>query len=72
MKIRFYVDLYPGADPQKYSLCAWTSPIAKPDGVKRIAFDVAIPDSLLFGIDMVSPEVSKIDIVEEHAEKETP
>ena len=32
MKIRFYVDLHPGVDPQKYSLCAWISEeIAKRD-----------------------------------------
>lgn len=66
MKLRFYVDLYPGMDPSKYGIYAHTQPSAKPEGSKRLAFDVAIPDSLLFGIDAVSPEVGKPEEVEDH------
>ena len=67
MKIRFYVDIWPGIDPERHGLTAWTQPPAKTDGFKRVAFDVAIPDSLLFGIDAVSPEVGKVDLVEDHS-----
>jgi len=67
MKLRFYVDLWPGMDPSRYGVFANTQPSAKTDGCKRLAFDVAIPDSLLFGIDAVSPEVSKPEVVEDHA-----
>lgn len=34
---------------------------------KGVAFDVAIPDSLLFGLDAVAPEVGKVEVVEDHA-----
>lgn len=67
MKMRFYVDLWPGMDPGKYPLWATTAPSAKSDGAKRLAFDVAIPDHLLFSVDAVSPEVSKPDEVEDHS-----
>ncbi len=67
MKMRFYVDLYPGMDPARYGLCAWTHPSAKTEGTKRVAFDVAIPNSLLFGLDAVAPEVGKVEEVEDHA-----
>jgi hypothetical protein len=65
MKMRFYVDLYPGMDPARYGLCAWTQPSAKTEGTKRLAFDVAIPDSLLFGLDAVAPEVGKVEVVDD-------
>lgn len=67
MKIRFYVDLYPGMHPAKYGLCAWTQPSVKTEGAKRLAFDVAIPDSLLLGLDAVAPEVGKVEEVDDHA-----
>lgn len=63
MRVRFYIDLFPGIDPTKHNLCASTSPMIKQPGVKRIAFDVAIPDALLFAIDDVSPEVGKAEEV---------
>ena len=67
MKLRFYVDLWPGMDPTRYGLFATTQPCVKTEGCKRVAFDVAIPDSLLLGLDAVSPEVSKVEVVEDHA-----
>ncbi len=67
MKVRFYVDLWPGLDPSRYAVIASTQPCEKPDGVKRLAFDVAIPDSLLFGLDAIAPEVGKVEQVEDHA-----
>lgn len=67
MKLRFYVDLYPGMDPARYGLFAATQPSVKTEGTKRLAFDVAIPDSLLFGLDAVSPEVGKVEVVDDHA-----
>ena len=67
MKLRFYVDLWPGCDPARYGLMAMTQPGAKTEGSKRVAFDVTIPDSLMFGVDAVAPEVSKTEVVEDHA-----
>ncbi len=68
MKLRFYIDLWPGTDPTKYGLTAWTQPCVKTEGCKRIAFDVAIPDSLLFGLDAVAPEVGKVEEVLSHTD----
>ena len=62
MKLRFYVDFWPGYDPARYGLIAMTQPGAKTEGFKRVAFDVAIPDSLMFGVDAVAPEVSKPEV----------
>ena len=67
MKLRFYVDLWPGMDPARYALMATTQPCTKTDGCKRMAFDVAIPDALLLGVDAVSPEVSRPEEVDDHA-----
>ena len=67
MILRFYVDLWPGMDPARYGLSANTQPWEKTEGCKRVAFDVAIPDSLLFGLDAVAPEVGKVEVVEDHA-----
>jgi hypothetical protein len=61
MKIRMYIDLYPGIDPAKWGLCAYSNPSAKNEGSRRIAFDVTIPDSLLFQIDGYAPEVSAVE-----------
>ena len=66
MKLRFYVDLWPGIDPLRYGLSATTQPCAKTDGWRRLAFDVAIPDNLLYEIDAISPEVGRPEEVESH------
>ena len=67
MKVRFYVDLFPGIDPSRHGLWAWTEPSAKTEGSKRIAFDVTIPDELIFGLDAVVPEVSRPELVQHHS-----
>jgi hypothetical protein len=58
MKLRLYTDLWPGMDPQRYAVIATTQPGPKSDGTKRIAFDVTIPDSLIYAIDGHAAEVS--------------
>lgn len=68
MKVRFYVDLWPGLDPARSHLFASTAPVAKSPGAVRVAFDVAIPDALVFSVDAVSPEVGKVEIVEDHVD----
>lgn len=68
MKVRFYADLWPGLDPARSHLYASTSPPAKHPDTVRVAFDVAIPDALLFCVDAVSPEVGKVEIVEDHVD----
>lgn len=64
MKIRMYMDLYRGIDPSKAPLMANSQPWVKSDGVRRIAFDVTIPDSLLFEIDGYAAEVSAVTEVQ--------
>jgi hypothetical protein len=66
MKIRFYVDLWPGINPLAHSLCAWSQPPQNASTAKRLAFDVQIPDALLFDIDAISPEVGKVEVVADH------
>lgn len=63
MKLRFYVDIYPHSDPARYGMCAMTQPSVKSDGAKRIAFDVVVPDSLLFHVDGYASEVSSIEVM---------
>jgi hypothetical protein len=65
MKIRFYCDLWPGLDPVRFTLMASTLPVRKPDGAKRLAFDVQIPDHLLYAVDAESPEVRKVEVLDE-------
>lgn len=62
-KYRFYVDLWPGLNPQQYGLTATTRPGSKTTGTRRVAFDVAIPDEILFQVDAHSPEVSRPELV---------
>ena len=63
MKLRFYVDLWPGCDPSKWSTNATTQPGAKLKGYKRVAFDVTIPDSAIFDVDSEAPEVGTPKLV---------
>jgi hypothetical protein len=64
MKIRMYIDLYKGIDPARSPITANSQPWAKSENVKRIAFDVTIPDSLLFEIDGYAAEVSAVTEVQ--------
>lgn len=61
MKLRMYIDLWPGLDPARYSINATSQPSAKYEGNRRIAFDVTIPDSLLFQVDGHAAEVSAVE-----------
>lgn len=63
MKFRFYVDIHPYSNPAKYGIFAMTQPAEKVPGSKRIAFDVVLPDSLLFHVDGYASEVSKVEVV---------
>ncbi len=64
MKLRFYIDLYPGMNPSQFAVYANTQPGAKSEGTRRIAFDVTIPDSLMFQVDGHAAEVSPIEEVQ--------
>lgn len=46
MKVRFFLDIWPGLLPEHHSMLATTRPAKKTDGVRRVAFDVEIPDHL--------------------------
>ena len=64
MKFRFYIDFWPDASYQiKNGLTAMTQPNAKMDNYKRVAFDVTVPDELLFEYDLVAPEVSRVEVL---------
>lgn len=65
MKLRFYIDLWPGINPNAHSLTAWTIPPAKTSTARRVAFDVTIPDAAIFDIDMIAPEVGRPEVVAE-------
>jgi hypothetical protein len=58
-----YIDLFPGAYPPKWDLWAHSNPSSKNQGNTRIAFDVTIPDELLFQIDAYAPEVSAVEVL---------
>lgn len=67
MKLRFYADFWQGQGAAtQFPIFASTQPTQKCAGMTRVAFDVAIPDSLLMGLDAVSPEVSTPEVVEDH------
>ena len=58
-KHTFYIDFYPGLNPANYGLTATTIPNKKFNGVKRISFDVTIPDELIYDIDGYASEVTR-------------
>lgn len=69
MKIRMYMDFWPGFNPTRDSIYATTTPTAKQAAAKRIAFDVTVPDALIYEHDGIAPEVSQISLV---ADRELP
>lgn len=50
MKLRFYMDIWPGMSPT-YGFTAMTQPHKKSSGVRRISFDVFVPDEMLHDSD---------------------
>lgn len=68
MKLRFYCDIFlPLLNPNQFY--ATTNP-GKQCGGSRLAFDVVIPDHMIFGNVIESPEVGKVELVKDHAEDE--
>lgn len=63
MKIRMYIDLWKGVDPSRNYITATNQPSAKSEGYRRIAFDVTIPDSLVYEVDVLAPEVYAVEEV---------
>ena len=57
MKLTFYFDHYGGLLPT-CGYFASTHPPKKIEGAMRFAFDVTIPDSALYQVDVVAPEVA--------------
>lgn len=67
MKLRFYCDIHlPLLNPHQF--WATTNP-GKQYGGTRLAFDVVVPDSLLFGPVTESPEVGKVEVVLDHSQE---
>ena len=56
-KYRFFIDLWPGLNPSQFGLTATTQPLVKGMGVKRVAFDVEIPDEVLRDLDWYGGDV---------------
>lgn len=69
MKIRMYMDFWPGMNLAQNIIYATNIPSAKLPENRRIAFDVTVPDAFIFHCDGVAPEVSQIDLV---ADKDIP
>jgi hypothetical protein len=59
-----YIDVWPGLDPSRFCVMATSQPGQKGETAKRIAFDVTIPDSLIFQTDGHAAEVSPVVEVE--------
>lgn len=63
-KYTFYLDMWPGRNPEIHGLDARTKPFLKPEKAKRWAFDVVIPDDVQHDVDAHAAEVSKPRLVE--------
>lgn len=61
MKLRMYMDFWPSMAQTSMIYCATTAPHPnKSSDCVRVAFDVHIPDDILFKPDRVANEVSKV------------
>lgn len=60
MKIKMYMDLWPGVDPNTAGLVAYSKPAPKITGNKRIAFTVEIHDQLIYDYDALAIGVTNI------------
>lgn len=58
MKLRYYIDFWPGLDPQRYPPLVTATPGDKSPRVLRLAFDLTVPEHLIYQVDNVLPEVS--------------
>jgi hypothetical protein len=67
MKLRFYLDIWPGSTVHAGGYIATTSP-GQRYGQKRFAFDIQIPDELLHDVNHFVPEVGKVELVPDHSE----
>jgi hypothetical protein len=69
MKLRMYIDLFPGCDLSRFNVMANTSPMTKGENTVRFAFDVVIPDALLHKhvllVDETAAETTTAQIVGE-------
>ena len=60
MKIRYYIDLWPGTDLRTYTPMPSPAPGAKGENTVRLSFDIEIPEHLIYQPDGAVPEVSKL------------
>jgi hypothetical protein len=61
MKVKMYLDLWPGIDPTTTSLIAYSKPPEKITGNRRIAFTIEIPDHLIYDYDALAVVVTNIE-----------
>lgn len=55
------MDFWPGIDPLKAYMIATNQPYEKSANCKRVAFDVDIPDSLLFDVDIEAAGTTNVE-----------
>ena len=67
MKVRMYMDFYGGALQTQFN--ATSNPSVKGYGVRRMAFDLHIPDDMLYQVDRMAVEVGKVELVEDHTDE---
>lgn len=63
MKLRFYLDIWPGSTTHTQSGYIATTCPGQRFGQKRFAFDIHIPDELVHDVNHFVPEVGKVELV---------
>jgi hypothetical protein len=63
MKLRFYLDIWPGSTVHTQAGYVATTCPGQRYGQKRFAFDIQIPDELLHDVNHFVPEVGKVELV---------
>ena len=69
-KFTFYLDIFDAKYQEKTGFTAHTHPPKKMDGHQRWAFDVTIPDDVIYEVDAHAPEVSRPRLVGNECEGE--
>jgi len=62
MKVLMFIDLWPGVDPARHSICATNQPWEKLESHRRVSFYVTIPDSVLYQVDEHAAETNITEV----------
>lgn len=73
MKLRMYMDLNPNSPTMNNGIYLATTvpPTYKSQGNIRVAFDVHIPEDILYKPDRFASEISKVTVVEDTNESQS-